>query len=497
MLRVCILGLMTRIAWMPHIVSAFQERCEVRTAGPVAHDMLRDSWPGEWPPRGHIDCDLSQLSSLFDVLPDGWTPQLVVAVSGGGVPLLASTHDLPCPTVFYSVDTWQCYMDYREALHYDVVFAGQRAYVPLLRETGSRHVYWLPMACNPKVHRPVDAEKSHDIVFVGGTSEPVHWQRARLLETLQSRFDVLARERVYGEEMVTTFSTGRAAFNHSAVQDVNMRIFEALAMGCALLTNRDAERNGLSDLFTDGEHLLMYEEEADLIRKVSQLLGDEALRERLAANGRVNVLERHTYGHRVEAILRTVHELCRGFPFDREGPALRHDRLDEYIPYGARSVLDIGMGLRVTKYSVARRGIERLDGFSEDEAMRLRRAGSFDVVMGELNDSSRGVYDVAAIESDFAAEHFIRTAWTCLVPGGTLLLRCDPAVLTNGEPLDHWLVRRDFHLVQRIRTDDNLTIVAARKRTKRLHEIAREVCDRLRVPGVTAEAVTALLHPDW
>ena len=40
-----------------------------------------------------------------------------------------------------------------------------------------------------------------DVVFVGSTTEPVHWQRMPLLEALQSRYSVLARKRVYGEAM--------------------------------------------------------------------------------------------------------------------------------------------------------------------------------------------------------------------------------------------------------------------------------------------------------
>ncbi|MCC6794236.1 MAG: glycosyltransferase [Candidatus Hydrogenedentes bacterium] len=493
-LRVCILGQMTPLTWMPHLISAFQSIADVRTIGPLLHDFPADAWPGTWPPRDHADVELDKLDSLYDALPSGWTPHLVIAISGGGIPMFTNTHDLPCPTVFYSVDTWQCYMDYLEALHYDIVFAGQRAYVPHLRAAGSRHVYWLPMACNPDLHKPIDAEELHDITFVGGLTEPVHWQRAQVLKALQQHFDVHILARVYGAAMNDAYASGRVAFNHAAVQDVNMRIFEALAMGRALLTNRDSEANGLTELFENEKHLLIYDDERDLVRKASRLLSDDSLRERLQREGREAVLAHHTYAHRVHTMLGTVRALCPGFDACSGEPPTRGENLVEYLPLDCTSLLDYGVGLGASRLALARRGVTRFDGFTTNSDLRRQRAGSYHA----LHESPPAdTFDSAAIDYNHVTDTAICSAWQVLVQGGTLLIKCDARQLTGVTDLNSWFRQRDFHVVQSNKLAAGSTIIVLRKRTRRLRDIARDVCSVLNVPGVTAESVVGLLDADW
>lgn len=494
--RICVVGQASAWGWMPHLVSAFQRAGDIRTIGPIPGSNPRDAVPTPWPPPNHVAADLDKIGSLYDVLPRGWDPDLLVAISGGGVPMFIHTEDLSCPTVFYSVDTWQCYMDYLEALHYDLIFAGQRAYVPLLRAAGSRHVLWLPMACDPAVHKPVESERIHDIVFVGGTSEPVHWQRRQLLEALRSSHSVLALEHVYGESMCRAFATGQIIFNHSAVEDVNMRIFEALAMGCALLTNRQSVPNGLLDLFEEGTHLVTYDGEADLLRKTSQLLIDGPQLERLRIKGRREALARHTYDHRVRTILKTVDEL---FPLSR--PADRNEidggNLIDYLPRAPGRVLDFGMGARISKRAVAAKGAASLAGYSADPHLRRQRAGSFDFILGETNERCAEEFDTVLMETPFAALETVRRAWVHLVEGGTLVARINAGRWAGNHELDEWFRAQDFHLIRRHASRDGTLVVVARKRTRRLRDIAREVCERLRVPGVNAEAVTAMIPPSW
>lgn len=494
--RICIVGQASAWGWMPHLVSAFQRVGDICTIGPIPGSNPRAAVPGPWPPPNHVTADLDTIRTLYDVLPEGWHPDLLVAISGGGVPMFIRTADLPCPTVFYSVDTWQCYMDYLEALHYDLVFAGQRAYVPLLRAAGSRHVLWLPMACDPTVHKPVESRRIHDVVFVGGTSEPVHWQRRKLLEALRSSYSVLALEHIYGESMCRAFATGQISFNHSAVEDVNMRIFEALGMGCALLTNRQSVPNGLLDLFEDGTHLVTYADEPDLLRKASQLLANSPQLERLRIEGRREVLARHTYDHRVQTILKTVDDL---FPASH---SMRRNQPDggtliDYLPRAPGRVLDFGMGARTSKRAVAAKGATLFAGYSVDPHLRRQRAGSFDFILGETNGTTAEEFDTVLMEEVFTTLDNVRRGWLLLVEGGSLVARIDPGRWAGDYELEEWFRAQDFHLVGRHVSCDGTLVVVARKRTRRLQDIAREVCERLRVPGVDAEAVAAMIPPSW
>ncbi|MDZ4859797.1 MAG: glycosyltransferase [Candidatus Hydrogenedentes bacterium] len=490
-MNICIAGQAAPVAWMPHLVSAFQKRGNVITIGPVPSIVPIGSMPESWPAPGHIDCPLDQIRSLLDVLPPGWVPDILVTVSGGGVPLLTCTHDLSCPTVFYSVDTWQCYMDYREALHYDIVFAGQRAFVPLLRAAGCQHVSWLPLACEPAVHNPLRMVKTSDIGFVGGTREPVHWRRRALLDALRARHSVIVHDGLYGDSMRRALAECKLVFNHSAVDDVNMRIFEVLAMGGALLTNRTSQTSGLFDLFTEGEHLIVYDDEKDLLAKASHFVTQDAECMRIAMAGKSLVHREHTYDHRVDTILNTVAGLFPGFP---AAGARESDRFD-FLPKVPGRLLDIGMAVPASKHGLLRRGVRTFSGYARNEEVLTKRRGSYHDAGTEMTDRWRESFDTAVIGMPpFDGEFDL--AYGCLAPGGALVARYPKSPEIDSEHSEEF-IQHGFHVVRRFVDSEHRRVIWARKRTRHLRDIAREVCQTLWVPGVDGEHVASLLDPEW
>jgi spore maturation protein CgeB len=58
--------------------------------------------------------------------------------------------------------------------------------------------------------------------------------------------------------MAETYSASRIVFNRSIRDDLNMRVFEALACGSMLLTNALPPESGQEELFVDGTHLATY-----------------------------------------------------------------------------------------------------------------------------------------------------------------------------------------------------------------------------------------------
>ena len=75
-----------------------------------------------------------------------------------------------------------------------------------------------------------------------------------------------------------------------------MRVFEAMASGCLLLTD---DRADVHALFTEGEHLRVYQSPTELRALARHYLGNESERRRLAALGRERVLAEHTYDVRL------------------------------------------------------------------------------------------------------------------------------------------------------------------------------------------------------
>lgn len=217
----------------------------------------------------------------------------------------------PCPTALWAIDN---HLHAREpdgwhlklAAGFDRVFLAQRDYLSAFLERGI-NASWLPLACDPDVHGGKEIEKDLDVVFVGHV-RPFHKRRRRLLDRLERHFNVHEVQGVFREDMSRLFSRARIVFNCSLAGDLNMRVFEALASGSLLLTDRI--NAGLETLFAHREHLVLYDDDT-LEEEVERYLTDAKARAAIALRGQRLALAHHTYRHRMHDLLRVVRELAR------------------------------------------------------------------------------------------------------------------------------------------------------------------------------------------
>jgi hypothetical protein len=90
------------------------------------------------------------------------------------------------PSAIWAIDTHRdLHRRLTEAQGFDCVFAAQKQGAARFREAGINGCEWLPVACDPEVHRRLDVEKEYDVAFVGH----VHpGPRQHLLEQVQRHF---------------------------------------------------------------------------------------------------------------------------------------------------------------------------------------------------------------------------------------------------------------------------------------------------------------------
>lgn len=196
--------------------------------------------------------------------------------------------------------------------------------------SGNKNGHWLPFACDPELHRPVElteeerARYSCDICFVGSN----YTERREVLEKLCD-FDLgiwgigweklpdsspLKRHIRGGilslEEWVKVFSASKITLNilghrcdvtEPYVDDkdfrmTNTKVFEILACGAFQLVEDRADAEAL---FKDKEHLVFYRNANEVADLVEYYLKNSRERKRIAENGRREVLDKHTYGHRL------------------------------------------------------------------------------------------------------------------------------------------------------------------------------------------------------
>lgn len=247
--------------------------------------------------------------------------QELASLEGEGLDLIVHIDDglryrLPetrCPRVFWAIDTHLDLAWYQEkAPDFDLVCVAQRDAVSELRNAGVKIVDWLPLACDPSVHRDWKTSREDDLCFVGNVFPG---DRAEMLQRVRSRFPKLLVGQYFFDEMAQIYSRHKIGLNRSIRNDVNMRVFEVMACGALLMTN-DLAAYGLSELFQDGVHCVTYADYEELIDKLQFYLKYDAVRERVARQGTQEVTARHTYLDRMQRLLSLAdsHHLIRRNP---------------------------------------------------------------------------------------------------------------------------------------------------------------------------------------
>ena len=221
------------------------------------------------------------------------------------------------PRAWWVIDTHLDAERYRvEAPGYDFVFAAQRDGAEARQKAGVR-ASWLPLACDPDMHARQQVAKTFDVCFIGHVFPG---QRAELLELIRQHFPNHLIGQRFFEAMALAYSATRVVFNRSLKNDINMRVFEALACGSLLLTNNLSD-NGQAELLQDGVHLATYRDAGEMLEKIRYYLAHESQREQIATTGCALARTRHTYRHRMHHLL-TVVEQGLG-PYECLRPAAR------------------------------------------------------------------------------------------------------------------------------------------------------------------------------
>jgi spore maturation protein CgeB len=213
------------------------------------------------------------------------------------------------------------------APYYHYLFCQGTEYVDIFCRMGLSSAQWLPMACDPQVHRRVEVaggEKlrfGSDVVFVGS----YYPHRAELLQQVSTfnlgvwgpGWEVLPHGsplrpfiraahttpetwvRIYSASNIVLSIHYRDPQNRIPVHQASPRVFEAMACGAFVLTDRQPD---VVSLFRGGEHLVVFDDDRDLREKIGYFLTHPEERERIAAAGMREVLDNHTYAHRVKEL---------------------------------------------------------------------------------------------------------------------------------------------------------------------------------------------------
>jgi spore maturation protein CgeB len=238
-------------------------------------------------------------------------------------------------TVLWFVEDYLRFTYWREmAQYFDFVFTIQKGEcIEEIKKAGAREVHYLPTACDPHFHTPLDLseeEKSRwgsPISFVGAGYHNRQQMFASLAEypfkiwgsewPTCRPFDRMVQEesrRIAPEEYVKIFNSTDINLNlHSSMERdgvdpygdfLNPRTFELAS--CAAFQLVD-ERSLLSECFDVGTEVITFKDTVDLKEKIAYYADRPEERRAIAARARTRVLRDHTYEKRLEEMLSVIY----------------------------------------------------------------------------------------------------------------------------------------------------------------------------------------------
>ena len=223
------------------------------------------------------------LAAIATRLPAEQQPDVVVCLVD------ASRRNLPgnlgafkCPRVLLVADTHHMSTPLTGLLHYAgtepydrIVLLYDRHHAGFFRSAGIRNLYWFPGLTFPHSDAAVQAarrgERERRIAFVGQVGR-FHPRRQRLLDALAGRGIAVEPRSLPQDEALGFYGASLLGFNASLNGDLNLRVFEILSVGAALLTDRLVPAAGLESLVADRRELLLYGSAEELAERAAAAL---------------------------------------------------------------------------------------------------------------------------------------------------------------------------------------------------------------------------------
>lgn len=113
-----------------------------------------------------------------------------------------------------------------------------------------------------------------------------------------------------GIEYGMFLNNGKIVLQNSRWQEITRRIFEGMACGRLVITDRLPEHTHINDLFIENEDIIYYDNYSDCISKINYYLCEEgeAERNRIQKNGYDKVKANHTQVQRTDLIISKFNE---------------------------------------------------------------------------------------------------------------------------------------------------------------------------------------------
>lgn len=233
-------------------------------------------------PLGEYD-----LAAVAARLPAAQQPDAVVClVDAARQSLPRNLRGCRCPKILLVADTHHLNAPITNMVRYAlsepfdrVVLLYDRHHWEFFHAAGVKNLHWFPGLTFPHGDATVAAARATTreprLGFVG-TTGICHQRRTQLLTQLNAQAVPSVVTSLAQREALAFYGSSRVGFNASLNGDLNLRVFEILASGAALLTDKLSAASGLEELWSPGRELLLYATPAEMVERAQHALAHPA-----------------------------------------------------------------------------------------------------------------------------------------------------------------------------------------------------------------------------
>lgn len=158
---------------------------------------------------------------------------------------------------------------------------------------------WWTHFADTRIYQPIAAVEKYIAVTSRGMGS------SQVLDTLANHYegDIINKNGWEGKEHTEFLSSGKMIIQHSRWGEITRRIFEGMACGRMVITDRLHKDTLLDTLFTDGEDIIYYDDILDCAQKIAYYNQHTEERKHIAWNGYQKVIQNHTQVQRVDLII--------------------------------------------------------------------------------------------------------------------------------------------------------------------------------------------------
>ena len=181
---------------------------------------------------------------------------------------------------------------------FDLILSPDIRAVDKYKELGYNAEWWTHFA-DTRIYYPMGVEEKYIAVSSRGKGT------SSILDTLTHYYpgEIINQNGWKGEEHTKFLNSGKMIIQHSRWGEVTRRIFEGMACGKLVITDRLPKEALLENLFEEGIDIILYDSLQDCAEKIAYYNQNPKERYKIASNGKEKVLNNHTQVQRVDLII--------------------------------------------------------------------------------------------------------------------------------------------------------------------------------------------------